>query len=70
MITKEQLLIVFLFPVWYMLLGMCVILIKDINASFSIKMLLVGLSWILITALIVWIAGRVLKFLNKQNPNE
>jgi hypothetical protein len=70
MVTKEQLLIIILFPLWWVLLGMCLTLIYDIMASSLVKLLLVGLSCILITALIVWIASRVLKFLNKQNLNE
>jgi hypothetical protein len=70
MVTKEQLLIIILFPLWWVLLGICITLIYDIMASSLVKLLLVGLSWILITALIVWIASRVLRFLNKQNPNE
>lgn len=43
MVTKEQLLIIILFPLWWVLVGMCLTLIYDIEASSLVKLLLLGL---------------------------
>jgi CBS domain containing-hemolysin-like protein len=74
MITKYTISMILLFILWYCLVGMAMTLMKDSllirQSSDLVQLLYIVVVWVLITALVIWIGEKVLKFLNKQNPNE
>lgn len=74
MITKYTISMILLFILWYCLVGMAMTLMKDCSlirqSSDLVQLLYIVVVWGIITALVIWLGERVLKFLNKQNPNE
>lgn len=62
------------FFLWYCLVGMAMTMMKDSplirQSSDLVQLIIIIVVWVAISALMIWLGERVLKFLNKKNPNE
>lgn len=60
------------FILWYFVVGFSMVILHDFirERSDFVQLVSIIIVWVAISALMIWLGERVLKFLNKQNPNE
>jgi len=60
-----------IFPLWYMLVGMAMTLMKDSpfirQSSDLVQLIIIIMVWLSITGLIMWLASGVLNLLTRKN---
>ena len=66
--------LLFIVPVWYLIIGMSMTLLKDTalirQSSDLVQLLIIIVVWVAISALMIWMASGVLNFLTRKNRDE